>query len=151
MKSSNPDTAEIPSRFREVQHTPLMRALLRGAVCSARFLPVWLMRLLAVSVVLPIAIPFTGKNFKGIMANMGRMNPGGSRGGRILNSWAVYKNYAYYLIDLLYLSYGRARIREYRTTVTGGENLYKALKLGKGVVLLTTHLGNWEMGGKLLG
>jgi KDO2-lipid IV(A) lauroyltransferase len=151
MKSSNPDTAEIPSRFREVQHTPLMRTLLRGFVRSAGFLPVWMMRFLAVSVVLPIAIPFTMKNFRGIMANMGRMDPGGSGVKRILNSWAVYKNYAYYLIDLLYLSHGKKRAQEYRTTVTGGENLYKALKEGKGVVLLTTHLGNWEIGGEAMG
>jgi lauroyl/myristoyl acyltransferase len=34
--------------------------------------------------------------------------------------------------------------------VTGGENLYKALKQGKGVVLLTTHLGNWEIGGEAI-
>jgi lauroyl/myristoyl acyltransferase len=151
MRASNPNTAEFPSRFREIQHTPLMRRLLRGFVRSAGFLPVWLMRLLAVSVILPIAIPFTGNNFRGIMANMGRMDPGGSGVRRILNSWAVYKNYAYYLIDLLYLSHGKKRAREYRTTVTGGENLYKALKQGKGVVLLTTHLGNWEIGGEAIG
>ena len=151
MKSPNPNTAEIPSQFREVQHTPLMRTLLKGFVRSAGFLPVWLMRLLAVSVVLPIAIPLTGKNFRGIMANMGRMDPGGSRVGRIVHSWAVYKNYAYYLIDLLYLSHGRGRAREYRTKIIGGENLLKALKQGQGVVLLTTHLGNWEIGGEAIG
>lgn len=151
MKSPNPNTAEIPSRFREVQHTPLMRTLVRGFVRSAGFLPVWLMRVLAVFLVLPIAIPLTGRNFRGIMANMGRMDPGGSGGRRILNSWAVYKNYAYYLIDLLYLSHGRGRAREYRTTIIGGENLFKALKQGKGVVLLTAHLGNWEIGGEAIG
>jgi lauroyl/myristoyl acyltransferase len=151
LKSSNPQTAEIPSRFREVQHTPLMRSLVRGFVRSAGFLPVWLMRLLAVSLVLPIAIPLTGKNFKGIMANMARMDPGTSGLRRFLNALAVYKNYSYYLIDLLYLSHGRARVREYRTTVTGGENLYTALKQGKGVVLLTAHLGNWEIGGEAIG
>jgi lauroyl/myristoyl acyltransferase len=151
MKSPNPNTAEIPSRFREVQHTPLMRALVKGFVRSAGFLPVWMMRLLALSVVLPIAIPFTGKNFRGIMANMGRMDPQGSGLSRFLKAGAVYKNYSYYLIDLLYLSHGKMRIREYRTTVIGGENLYKALNQGRGVVLLTTHLGNWEMGGEAIG
>jgi lauroyl/myristoyl acyltransferase len=143
MKSSTPNSAEIPSRFREVQHTPLMRALLMGFVRSAGFLPV--------SFVLPIAITLTGKNFRGIMANMGRMDPGGSGIRRFLYSWAVYKNYSYYLIDLLYLSHGKRRLREYRTTVTGGENLDKALKQGKGVILLTTHLGNWEIGGEAIG
>jgi lauroyl/myristoyl acyltransferase len=151
VKSSNHHTAEIPSRFREVQHTPLMRALVRGFVRSAGFLPVWLMRFLAVFVVLPIAIPLTGKNFRGIMANLGRMDPGGFRVGRIVDAWAVYKNYSYYLIDLLYLSHGKARIREYRITVTGGEHLVQALNQGRGVVLLTSHLGNWEMGGEAIG
>jgi lauroyl/myristoyl acyltransferase len=150
MKSPNPTTAEVPSRFREVQHTPLMRMLVRGFVRSAGFLPVWLMRLLAVFVVLPIAIPLTCKNFRGIVANMRRMEPGGSGIWHILCSWAVYKNYSYYLIDLLYLSHGKMRVQEYRTTVTGGENLYKALKQGKGVVLLTAHLGNWEIGGEAI-
>jgi lauroyl/myristoyl acyltransferase len=151
LKSSNPQTAEIPSRFREVQHTPLMRSLVRGFVRAAGFLPVWLMRLLAVSLVLPIAIPLTGKNLRGIMANMARMDPGSSGSRRFLNAAAVYKNYSYYLIDLLYLSHDKMRVKEYRTTVTGGENLYKALNLGKGVVLLTSHLGNWEMGGEVIG
>ena len=151
LKSSNLQTAEIPSRFREVQHNPLMRSLLRGFVRAAGFLPVWLMRLLAVGLVLPIAIPLTGKNFRGIKANMARMDPGSSGPRRFLNAVAVYKNYSYYLIDLLYLSHGKKRVKEYRTTVTGGENLYKALNLGKGVVLLTSHLGNWEIGGDAIG
>ena len=151
LKSSNLQTAEIPSRFREVQHNPLMRSLLRGFVRAAGFLPVWPMRLLAVGLVLPIAIPLTGKNFRGIKANMARMDPGSSGPRRFLNAVAVYKNYSYYLIDLLYLSHGKKRVKEYRTTVTGGENLYKALNLGKGVVLLTSHLGNWEIGGDAIG
>jgi lauroyl/myristoyl acyltransferase len=54
------------------------------------------------------------------------------------------------LIDLLYLSYGKGRAREYRTTIIGGENLFKALKQDKGVVLLTAHLGNWEIGGEAI-
>jgi len=32
-------------------------------------------------------------------------------------------------------------------TITGKENLDKALAGGKGVILLTAHIGNWEMGG----
>ncbi|MES2568614.1 MAG: lysophospholipid acyltransferase family protein [Verrucomicrobiota bacterium] len=44
--------------------------------------------------------------------------------------------------------HGRARelLEEWR----GIENLEQALALGKGVILVTAHLGNWEMGATLL-
>jgi len=151
MPTSSPHNAEAPSRFREVQHTPLMRALIRAFVLSTGFLPVWFMQAVAVLFVLPVAVPLTLKNFRGMMRNMRRMEPQGSRLKTVFRAWSVYKNYAYYLIDLLYLSHSPERLREYTLTKIGPENLGKALDLGKGVILLTTHLGNWEIGGKAFG
>ena len=151
MAAPHPYNVEVPSRFREVQDTSLMRRLLRMFVRAAGFLPVWFMRFLAASVGLPIAIPLTYKNFRGIVKNLRRMDPRATRFRMAVDAWSVYKNYAYYLIDLLYLSHGQERVREYSFTITGRENLWQALEQGEGVILLTSHLGNWEIGGLALG
>lgn len=52
-----------------------------------------------------------------------------------------------YLIDLFHLSHNIERIKKYRIKLTGAENLENALLQKKGIILLTTHLGNWEIGG----
>jgi phosphatidylinositol dimannoside acyltransferase len=124
--------------------------LIKSFVGAAGVLPVWFMRLFAVFIALPIAVPLTLKNFRAIVKNFRRMDSGGTMIKILPGAWLVYKNYAYYLIDLMYLSHGRERVEEYTITVTGGENLYKALEKGKGVVLLTSHLGNWEIGGRAI-
>jgi KDO2-lipid IV(A) lauroyltransferase len=61
-------------------------------------------------------------------------------------AYEVFRNYSYYLIDLFYLSHGMERLEEYDFTITGNGNIEKAFAEGKGVVLLATHLGNWELG-----
>lgn len=151
MDALPPSAVEAPSRFREFQHTIPVRSLIKGFIRASGFLPVWFMRLLAVMIVIPMAIPLTRSNFREVGENLRRLNPAGSRWQRVWEAWSVYKNYAYYLIDLMYLSHGEGeRAREYTVTVSGSEHLFQALERGKGVLLLTSHLGNWEMGGRAL-
>jgi KDO2-lipid IV(A) lauroyltransferase len=149
---NTPQTAaiEAPSRFREFQDTRPVRALIKGFVRASGFLPVWFMRFFALAFVLPLAIPLTRSNFRQVCANLRRLHPQSPRRQQILEACSVYKHYAFYLIDLMYLSHGPERAAEYTVTVTGSENLYRALEGGQGVLLLTSHLGNWEMGGKAL-
>ena len=113
-------------------------------------MPVWFMRAIAAFIALPIAVPLTLKNFQAMVKNFRRMEPDGSWFKISLQALAVYKNYTYYLIDLLYLSHGQDRVENYAITINGGDNLWKALEKGKGVVLLTSHLGNWEIGGRAI-
>jgi KDO2-lipid IV(A) lauroyltransferase len=64
----------------------------------------------------------------------------------------VFRNYSRYLVD-----YGRFRSLDKEslfkevTRVDGTENVETALDRGKGLILLTAHLGNWELGGIFFG
>lgn len=60
-------------------------------------------------------------------------------------------NYAYYLIDLF--RFDDDRKHELETLLSGAsgyEVIKEALSGGKGAILLTAHLGNWELGGIVL-
>ncbi len=62
-----------------------------------------------------------------------------------------FRNFGRMLADYFYCTAAqpndiRALLDEWR----GIDNLRAALALGKGVVLITAHLGNWELGGTLL-
>lgn len=64
----------------------------------------------------------------------------------------TFRNYSTYLVD--YGRFGfieRDSISNVIETVEGKENLDDALKRGKGIILLTAHLGNWELGGIFFG
>jgi len=60
----------------------------------------------------------------------------------------VFRNFARYLVDFFYLP-GKLNddyIREH-VTVKNLHYIPEALKKGKGGIILTAHIGNWELGG----
>lgn len=63
----------------------------------------------------------------------------------------VFRNFAKYLVD--FFRFGK--IDDYymkkKIKITGRENIDKALSRGKGAVLLSAHIGNWELGGFVVG
>lgn len=60
-------------------------------------------------------------------------------------------NLAYYWVDLFrYSQLPYERTRELLSAVRGGEHLESALAHGRGAILLTAHVGNWELGGVFL-
>ncbi len=63
----------------------------------------------------------------------------------------VFRNFAKYLVDFFRFSkITRDEVKKY----IGIENSHyfdEALKRGKGVVVLSAHLGNWELGGAVVG
>ncbi|MBN1353131.1 MAG: lysophospholipid acyltransferase family protein [Candidatus Omnitrophica bacterium] len=59
----------------------------------------------------------------------------------------IFKNFAKYLVDFFRFSrIGSDYIIKY-VTISGKENLDKAMAGGKGAIILSSHLGNWELGG----
>ncbi|MBN2384913.1 lysophospholipid acyltransferase family protein [bacterium] len=62
------------------------------------------------------------------------------------------RNFARYFVDLFYFR-GKSHdaIRSFLGDVSGVPEFEAALGLGRGAVLLTAHLGNWELGGYFLG
>ena len=60
----------------------------------------------------------------------------------------VFRNFAKYLVDFFYLS--RKITPEYireHITLKNFDYLPEVLKNGKGCIILTAHVGNWELGG----
>lgn len=64
---------------------------------------------------------------------------------------ANFENFLKMLADYFYCTGGNGdRTEQLLEEWHGFENLTAALELGKGVIVITGHLGNWEMGGILL-
>ena len=62
-------------------------------------------------------------------------------------SQMVFRNFGLYLVDFFRMGRLNKEILKKRVHVQGLENLDAALKRKKGVIALTCHIGNWEMGG----
>ena len=62
----------------------------------------------------------------------------------------VFINFAYYLVDFFrYSELNRNFIKKY-VRISGWENLEKALGKGRGVIVFTAHLGNYELAGAII-
>jgi KDO2-lipid IV(A) lauroyltransferase len=64
----------------------------------------------------------------------------------------LFRNYSKYLVD--YGRFTRISKRDVLERIVyfdGKENLDNALKMNRGLILLTAHLGNWELGGIFFG
>ncbi len=57
----------------------------------------------------------------------------------------AFRNYARYMVDLLWLAGSTREEREAVTTIVGWEHVTEALSRGKGMLLVTGHLGNWDL------
>ncbi len=143
------NTVEPPSVFRSFQHTVPFRILIAGFRFSTRHLPVWLLRLAGIPFVF-FFIALTFKNFWAVIGNLRLINPEISVLKAVFSAAAVFKNYSFYLIDLFYISHDLNRVREYKLEIKGLENIQEANKFSKGIILLTSHVGNWEIGGLAL-
>ncbi|NVM24463.1 MAG: lysophospholipid acyltransferase family protein [Desulfobacterales bacterium] len=59
----------------------------------------------------------------------------------------IFKNYGHYMVDFFLMpQLPPHKIKRFFAEFRGEEILQKALANGKGVILLTAHLGNWEFG-----
>ena len=62
----------------------------------------------------------------------------------------VFQNFAKYLVDFFrFTIIDESYIKRF-VTLEGTEHIDAALKDGKGVILLSAHIGNWELGGAAL-
>jgi KDO2-lipid IV(A) lauroyltransferase len=63
----------------------------------------------------------------------------------------IFRNYARYMIDFfLFPQLSKSKVRAYFSSFLGEHHLKQALAAGKGVLLVSAHIGNWEIGGNLL-
>ncbi|HSB71507.1 MAG TPA: hypothetical protein VLT62_19440 [Candidatus Methylomirabilis sp.] len=87
-----------------------------------------------------------------VRANLARVFPEASDREISRLAARIFRNYARYLVD-----YGRFRwvpaegFDSVLPVVEGKENLDAAFGAGRGVILITGHIGNWELGGVVFG
>ncbi len=63
----------------------------------------------------------------------------------------LFQNYGQYLIDYFLLpKLSFEKLKDFYSPQIGEAYLHSAIQNGRGALLLTGHLGNWEMGGVLL-
>ena len=62
----------------------------------------------------------------------------------------VFRNFGRYLVDFFFMYRVNKKFIEQNVKFEGRENLERAVARGKGVIILTAHIGNWEMGAAVL-
>ncbi|MDP8299539.1 MAG: lysophospholipid acyltransferase family protein [Candidatus Tantalella remota] len=68
-----------------------------------------------------------------------------------IHLWAVFKNFAKYLTDFFrFTEFNEEYIAE-NIEIDGIGNLDRCIEMGKGVIVVSMHLGNWELGGAVVG
>jgi len=134
------------SRFRKYQSTPFFRFLIASFIVATAVMPIGLLRFLSHPFII-LFILFNMKNFHAIELNMTRIFKDISRIKRMILAYRVFKNYSYYLIEFFYLSHKDSRFKRFNVEISNMEYLNKAIRRGKGIILLTIHMGNWEIGG----
>jgi lauroyl/myristoyl acyltransferase len=114
---------------------------------SVRYLPVrvchWLGKLVALMV-----YAFSRKDRDGLTSNLSlalRRPPGDPFVRKTIRQ--IFKNYGHYMVDFFLMpQLPPHKIKRFFAEFRGEEILQRALGNGKGVILLTAHLGNWEFG-----
>lgn len=135
------------SRFRRYQSAPFFRFLISSFIIATALMPISLLRFLSPPFIL-LFILFNKKNFRAIEFNMTRIFKNDiSVIKRMILAYKVFRNYSYYLIEFFYLSHRDGRFKKFNVEILNREYLNKAIERGKGIILLTIHMGNWEIGG----
>lgn len=62
----------------------------------------------------------------------------------------IFRNFAKYLVDFFRFSMLPRDYLLRNVTIEGRVNVDKAIANGKGLILLSAHLGNWELGGGII-
>ena len=87
-----------------------------------------------------------------VRANLRRVLPGAPEREIARLARNIFRNFARYLVD-----YGRFRtvpreaLDRIIPVLDGKEHLDEAFRVGRGVILVTGHIGNWELGGVFFG
>jgi KDO2-lipid IV(A) lauroyltransferase len=63
---------------------------------------------------------------------------------------AVFRNYAHYMIDLLWLPGASREEREAIVRIDGWDHIPAALAKGRGLLIVTGHFGNWDLPAAIL-
>jgi lauroyl/myristoyl acyltransferase len=125
-------------------NTPIVYKL--GTKCI-RYIPAFLSYAFA-RVIADLSMKSHKSAVENISENFRRVFPDATAEELYMRTRQLFRNYSEYLVD-----YGRFSELDKETLLKkivhfeGEDNLISALNLKKGLILLTAHLGNWELGG----
>jgi KDO2-lipid IV(A) lauroyltransferase len=97
-------------------------------------------------VLVPLALLGWPGHVRRATSNLRRvLGPDASEAEVQRRSRAIFRNYARYMIDLLWLPDASRAEREQVVTVLGWDHIPAALVRGRGLLLVSGHLGNWDL------
>lgn len=90
-----------------------------------------------------------GAEWDVVRRNIARIVPGAGGAARERLAADVFRHFAMCFSDLIATNRHTRDLQTLLARVEGAEHLTAALAAGRGIVLLTAHLGNWELAGRL--
>jgi len=90
---------------------------------------------------------FSPRDRKAVIANLRYILPGSEQ--RHIHAYAkeVFINFGKYLVEFFRIDLLKKEDLNIKIKVLGREYIDQALKDGKGAIILSAHMGNWELGG----
>ncbi len=122
-----------------------------GIFFLAKYLPVRLTRLIG-KLIVSVVYVFSRKDRHGLAFNLSQALNLPMDDPLIRQTVRrIFMNYGQYMADFFIIPQcSDSRIKDFFSYLKGKEQLEQILAEGKGAILLTAHLGNWEIGGSLL-
>ncbi|MCX5709045.1 MAG: lysophospholipid acyltransferase family protein [Candidatus Omnitrophica bacterium] len=93
---------------------------------------------------------FADKDRAEVIANLKAMFPEKSKKELLKIRIQIFRNFAKYLVDFFRSEEVDTEYIKRKVKIDDIRNIDDALKKGKGVVILSAHIGNWELGGIVL-
>jgi len=93
---------------------------------------------------------FAPRDRRFVKNNLAVIFPEKSRGELRRISIMVFRNFAKYLVDFFRFEKLDRNYIDKKIKLEGAHHFEAALSAGKGAVVLTAHLGNWELGGVVI-
>lgn len=138
-------------RTEEKKHILASPAVYNLGIRSAGFIPKRL-AYAAAGVVADLSYAFYGSASVNLKANLARVFPLASKAELEKVARKTFRNYSKYIVDYArFKTMDKAGLFKELVRIDGTERIDSALSTGKGLILLTAHLGNWELGGIFFG
>ncbi len=96
-------------------------------------------------------IIFSPRDWRGVQENLKCIMPDVSVWRKKRIAVQLFFNFSKYLVDFFCFSRVNQRFIAERVKIENENFLKESYNLGKGVLVLTAHIGNWELGGAVLG
>lgn len=87
---------------------------------------------------------------RAVCSNLKKINPQATKREIRRMARSVFMNFGLYLVEFFRMKKDEMAEIDKKVTILGLEHIDRALAGGKGVIVLSAHVGNWELGGVLM-